>query len=346
MIVKVKYYSESKGKYSDREYTYLSEDALQVGDVVMVPVRDTTGKAIVAAVDVPESEIEAFKDKIKTIPSGSLIDVAGKPEHLGNFADIFDDPPMPYEDYLEALEEDIEADRYFDKSPTDPVQNLLNELDPKGTKAIIQIKPEEDPTYAALVSEVAALCRYADMRVIKTPEDAKAATDDLNLIRKLTKSIEDLRNKYVRPINEHVKTINDQFKNLSIPLSQADKTTQAKILAYQAEVKRKAEEAEEINRQKLELARKEAALNGTGEITIDTTPVIVPEVVNTVRTETATVGVRSNWKAEVVDFAALSDEFKLADMVTLNALARSRKGKNPPSGVRFYDAASITVRSR
>jgi len=322
-IVKVKYYSETTKTYSDREYSYLSENGLKVGDIVTVPVRDTTGKAMVTAVNVPESEVAAFKDKLKVIPAAPPL--------------IQEEPVMSYEDYLEALEEDMESS--INTNTYDPIS-------PDNSIAVISIKPEIDPAYPDLVSEAAALCRYADLRIIKNDEDAKTATDDLNLIRKLEKSIEGLRDKYVRPLNEHVKAINNKFKTLSIPLDQADKTTEAKILAYRNEVKRKAREAEEINRQKEELARKEAAFNGTGEVTIDTTPVIIPEVVKNVRAETATAGVRSNWKAEVIDFAALSDEYKLPDMTTLNAMARSRKGQNPPAGVKFYDDASLTVRNR
>lgn len=321
-IVKVKYYSETNKSYSEREYSYLSENGLSVGDIVTVPVRDTTAGAMVTAVNVPESEVAAFKDKLKVIPAA---------------APLFEEPVMSYEDYLEALEEDMESP--VDASTYDPIS-------PDNSVAVVSIKPEMDPAYPDLVSEAAALCRYADSRIIKSDEDAEAATDDLNLIRKLAKSIEALRDKYVRPLNEHVKAINNKFKTLSIPLDQADKTTEAKILAYRNEIRRKAREAEEINRQKEELARKEAAFNGTGEVTIDTTPVIVPEVAKNVRAETATAGVRSNWKAEVVDFAALSDEYKLPDMTTLNAMARSRKGQNPPAGVKFYDDAGLTLRNR
>uniref|UniRef100_A0A6M3KLS2 Uncharacterized protein n=1 Tax=viral metagenome TaxID=1070528 RepID=A0A6M3KLS2_9ZZZZ len=71
-IVKVQYYSETTGELSPREYTYYSADPLKVGDIVIVPVRDTTGKAKVSAIDVPEAEISAFKDKVKMIPAGSI----------------------------------------------------------------------------------------------------------------------------------------------------------------------------------------------------------------------------------------------------------------------------------
>ncbi len=73
-IVKVRFPLDSKehGQLSPREYTYYSVDQLQVGDKVTVPVRDTTGKAIVTAVDIPEGEITAFKDKLKTIPASNV----------------------------------------------------------------------------------------------------------------------------------------------------------------------------------------------------------------------------------------------------------------------------------
>ncbi len=72
-IVKVQYYSMTTGELSPREYSYYSIDRLAVGDIVTVLVRDTTTKAKVTAVDVPEAEIAAFKDKMKTIPAGSVL---------------------------------------------------------------------------------------------------------------------------------------------------------------------------------------------------------------------------------------------------------------------------------
>jgi len=72
-IVKVRYYSETTEGISPREYTYYSVDRLKVGDIIIVPVKDTTGKAKVSSIDVPEGEVASFKDKVKTIPSGSVV---------------------------------------------------------------------------------------------------------------------------------------------------------------------------------------------------------------------------------------------------------------------------------
>ncbi len=70
-IVKVSFFN------SDKAYTYFSEDPLQVDDTVMVPVRGTATKGVVIAINVPEAEIASFKDKVKTIPVGSVLQGEG-----------------------------------------------------------------------------------------------------------------------------------------------------------------------------------------------------------------------------------------------------------------------------
>ncbi|MDL2214439.1 hypothetical protein LJB76_02620 [Clostridia bacterium OttesenSCG-928-O13] len=65
-IVKVQYRIKD-GSYGSREYSYFSAIPLEVGDEVMVPVRDKTGAARVSAINVPESEIADFADRVKTI---------------------------------------------------------------------------------------------------------------------------------------------------------------------------------------------------------------------------------------------------------------------------------------
>lgn len=65
-IVKVQY-RKKDGEYSPREYSYFSQVPLNVGDEIMVPVRDSMGAARVSAVGVPEIEIAEFADKLKII---------------------------------------------------------------------------------------------------------------------------------------------------------------------------------------------------------------------------------------------------------------------------------------
>lgn len=59
------------GEPQGREYTYISKSKLEVGDVVIVGQPDREGaeapKGIITMVDVPESEIDSFKDRLKEI---------------------------------------------------------------------------------------------------------------------------------------------------------------------------------------------------------------------------------------------------------------------------------------
>jgi hypothetical protein len=108
-LVKVRYIDEGTGQATGREYTYFSEEQLDVGDFVTVPVKDTIGKAQVTAVDVPESEIAAFKDKVKTIPAGSILGTYPEIKGLIPKRDI-ELGPEPYEktDALLVVEQEAE----------------------------------------------------------------------------------------------------------------------------------------------------------------------------------------------------------------------------------------------
>lgn len=67
-LVKLKFLRN--GEPSGREYTYISKSDVAVGDMVIVREAEEgkeAPKGIITAVDVPESEVESFKDKLKEI---------------------------------------------------------------------------------------------------------------------------------------------------------------------------------------------------------------------------------------------------------------------------------------
>ncbi len=207
--------------------------------------------------------------------------------------------------------------------------------------AEIRIAPQTDVQFTAYLGQAQAILKYAKSRAVTSDPDVKDATNDLSIIRQLKKGIEEHRQLYVRPINEHVKEINQTYKLLTDPIEQADKITGDKILAYRAEVDRKRREAEAINQAKIDLARREAELSGTGEITVDITPVIVPEAPpNHVRAEAGTLGMTKNWKFEVVDFILLPNEYKLSDLVKIGRVIRAGVGI---AGVRAWQEDGLRI---
>lgn len=64
-IVKCRFLKD--GEPSGREYSYLANEELSVGDSVMADTVRGEADLVVTAVDVPEEEVEAFKDKLKYV---------------------------------------------------------------------------------------------------------------------------------------------------------------------------------------------------------------------------------------------------------------------------------------
>ncbi len=218
-------------------------------------------------------------------------------------------------------------------------------MEAETTTAIINISPGTDAMVLSLREQVNSLLKYAESRLIATDDDVKRATEDLSLVSALKKSVESKRKEYIGPLNDHLKTINDIFKSLTEPLAQADGMTRQKILTYRNNQEQKRREAEEINRQKQELAQREAAFNGTGEITIDTTPVVVPPAPPAhVRTEVGNLGTAKIWKFEVEDFKALPDEYKMPDSAKLGKVVRA--GLHSIPGVRIWSEDTLKISTK
>lgn len=61
-LIKAKFLKD--GEPQGRAYTYISNIDVKVGDLVQL---NEKGQGIVIEIDVPESEVESFRDKLKTI---------------------------------------------------------------------------------------------------------------------------------------------------------------------------------------------------------------------------------------------------------------------------------------
>ena len=213
------------------------------------------------------------------------------------------------------------------------------------TTALLEVKPEAGTEVMPLYNEALRLQDYAERRVITTAEDIKPATDDLSIISKLKKVLEEKRKEYLSPLQSQVKIINDAFKILVEPIEIADRITRDKLLAFDVEQKRIRFEQEEINRKRQEAADAEMKLKG--EISEPVSLIEVsPEAPRRTHTDMGTVGQRMNWKWEVTDFALVPDEYKVVDGAMLTAIARKHHDQKQIPGVRFYAEPIITVNAR
>lgn len=208
----------------------------------------------------------------------------------------------------------------------------------------IQIRPEINPQIMSYFEQGVKLLNYAEARAIAGIEDLKAATDDLSVIANLKKALEEKRREYTKPLQDHLKGINDTFKMLMAPIETADQVTRKKILAFQAEQDRIRREEEEINRLRLEAAQKEAALHN-GEISEPVQLVEVsPEAPKRISTDMGMVKTTTIWKFEVIDFSLLPDRFKMENATLIGKVVRAGEREIP--GVRIWCEDSLRVTPR
>ncbi len=221
-------------------------------------------------------------------------------------------------------------------------------MEPTNTDiAVIRINPATDPAVQDIAREARTIQEYAETYIITSDEKVRHATDDLSMFSRISKNIEAKRTEYTGPINEHLKAVNAAFKTITVPLDAAEKNLKDKVLAYKLEQRIKAEKAEEINRLRMEAARKEMELKGelTESVALVEPVTVLPK---TVTSDIASSSTRLTWHAKVTDFALLPDEYKIANQQMLDILARqiTKNGKPTVAGVEFYTEESLSVRAR
>jgi len=225
-----------------------------------------------------------------------------------------------------------------------PEADIKEERLPIEQRALVKVNPNLDPTIISFYNEAVKAREYAESRVIKTIEDLRPATDDLSLIAHIKKAMEEKRKEYVKPLQDHVKTVNDSFKALMDPVEQADRITRTKILNFQKEQERIRREQEEINRLREEAAQKQKEL--TGEITEVEMVEVVPEAPKRISTDVGIAGQRENWKWEVIDINLVPREYLMINAGILTPVVKASKGKLTIPGIRIYNEPIIQVSTR
>lgn len=219
----------------------------------------------------------------------------------------------------------------------------MGEPAPLPTTAVVKIRPDLDAEVLPIKEATDRLHSLAIERRITSNSDLAPVTEDSALIKRLLKDVEDRRLTYSKPLNDFLTVVNAYFRSLSGPLEAADKLNRDKTRAFLAEVERQRREAEAIEEAKLALARREAELKG-GEITVDLTPVPMPEATPAhVRTAMGTMGTRTEPKWELEDLAKVPTEYLMLDTVKVRRCVRAGVRQIP--GIRIWEEQNITIRS-
>jgi len=208
---------------------------------------------------------------------------------------------------------------------------------------ITNLSLREDGAVEALGNEIIKVNLYAQQLIVAGDEDVVRATNDLSLMSKLGKALEEKRKEYLVPLQEQVKSINSFFKLLTEPLELADKTTRGKLLAYRQVIEAKRQEEERINNLRLEAARAEMELKGELSEDINLVALTPPEP-KKVQTDVGTLSTVKIRKWEVADFAAVSDEYKLIDAGKVTKLVKA--GIGAIAGIRIWEEETLRVNAK
>jgi hypothetical protein len=188
-----------------------------------------------------------------------------------------------------------------------------------------------------LTTEEQAIVQQAEALVINDPTSLAVAECVLTTIARLKKNVEDRRDWLVRPLNDHVKAVNEWVRGMAAPLLQADELLRGKKLAYSNEVERQRREADRI-RCEAEAAVAKAAADAVaaGRTPEPVKPVFVPIAPPPV------TGIRRTWICEVEDADLVPRQFCSPDAQLLQAAVNA--GVREIAGVRIFQRESTVQR--
>jgi len=197
---------------------------------------------------------------------------------------------------------------------------------------------------AAIAEDRSSLSKQASAIAIDGEDSLKQAVAFVAGIKARLKRIEEVRDGFVRPLNEHVKTINAQFKEQSEPLKDVAASVESKIRAYDLEQERK-RRAEEDRLAKIR-AQADAKREAQGKAPIAAPLKTVEPTNKTVATDAGVSKQKRVWKFEFVNQAeavevvkgeliALAIEKGLLDTVVRKKVA---EGCRYIAGVKIYES--------
>jgi len=207
------------------------------------------------------------------------------------------------------------------------------------------------------------LLGQAQRAEISNPEILAQAGDLYKVINTQLKKSEEARKALTKPLKDHCKWIEKQFKETEQPLNDAKVVLKTKMDDYVALEAKAQEEANRKAREQAEAEALEAAAKHEASGDTETAEAVVeaaadlPDVVQKTPIARGNLGAststRTDWKARIVDskafFQAIADgdipeEFVTINQSKLDDLAKSRKVEKTNLGIEVYKKVSASVR--
>ncbi len=201
-------------------------------------------------------------------------------------------------------------------------------MDTEESIAII-VFPRAETPYRDFAVEVGELVATAVGLTVSDKADAKVATDHLGAVKDRRVAIEAFKKELLSPLRQRTTDINDAMKELLEPLEGAKKFVDGLILAFNEAEREKVRQAEDIERRKQELA----ALEGQEPPKPAPQP---PQPQAVTRGEHTVSNERWITKYEVVNFAAVPDDWKVLDVGKVTRAVKAGGTTLEIAGIRIF----------
>ena len=183
-----------------------------------------------------------------------------------------------------------------------------------------------------LERQVSPLVKQADSYKIDSVEAVDKASLFLKKVRDTESNLEAKRLEFTSPLNQSLRAINDTFRQLKEPLTQARMYLTNKILDWKTTETRRLQ-AEEARRRKIQEAHEKKGHE-----------VKAPVVLERPENKIGNTQTRKVWKYKVVDFSKIPDDFKNINQVAVNQAIR--QGIREIKGIEIYQEEQLSIVGR
>lgn len=179
---------------------------------------------------------------------------------------------------------------------------------------------------------------------IKTDDDAASFTETVGAVKRLAKAMKSKQDSIIKEADSWVKQVKAFVKKYISQLDALEKTGKGKIGQYN--YKKEIERREREKKMQEEAARRQAEIDAAakkaGVDSIVLPPIVTPEKVTPIRTESAVGSTRYKKYPKVIDFSILPDDYKMVNEKKLQDAIDA--GLRPP-GVEIEERPIVSIRT-
>lgn len=180
--------------------------------------------------------------------------------------------------------------------------------------------------------------------VVNTDADMAVAAQAVVKLHLFNKKAEELRKEKTAPLNAQVKWWNDQFKILTDPIGQLERSINSKVFAYRqmVEAARRKEQARQDALASKRMERAEA--KGITPAIPEVVAPIVAGPEKRVETDFGKASFTEKWNFTITNEALIPREYLMVDEVKIRRVVKALKADTKIPGVRVFDEGGVSIR--